>query len=44
MYEELATCDIHRIYVVNVDGTKVLETDPQKYRYTVIQAEGITQM
>jgi hypothetical protein len=43
MYEELATCEIHRIYVVNVDGTKVLETDPQKYRYTVIQAEEIIQ-
>ena len=44
LYDELATSEIHSIFVVNVDETKVLEVDPQKYRYTVIQAEGIIQM
>jgi len=44
MYDELATAEIHSIFVVNVDQTRVLEVDPQKYRYTVIQAEGIIQM
>ena len=44
MYNELATSEIYSIFVVNVDETKVLEVDPQKYRYTVIQAEGIIQM
>ncbi|MHA3964637.1 MAG: hypothetical protein AM325_013985 [Candidatus Thorarchaeota archaeon SMTZ1-45] len=44
LYNELATSEIHSIFVVNVDQIKVLEVDPQKYRYTVIQAEGIIQM
>lgn len=44
LHDELATSEIHSIFIVNVDGTKVLEVDPQKYRYTVIQAEGIIQM
>lgn len=44
LYDELATSEIHSIFVVNVDETKVLEVDPQKYRYTVVQAEGIIQM
>lgn len=44
LYNELATSEIQSIFVVNVDKTKVLEVDPQKYRYTVIQAEGIIQM
>jgi len=42
--EELATSQIQSIIVVNVDNMKVLEVDPQKYRYTIIQAEGIIQM
>lgn len=44
LYDELATAEVQSIYVVNVDETKVLEVDPQKYRYTIIQAEGIIQM
>ncbi|MBN2228658.1 MAG: hypothetical protein JW779_03620 [Candidatus Thorarchaeota archaeon] len=44
LYDELATSEIQGIFIVNVDKMKVLEVDPQKYRYTVIQAEGIIQM
>lgn len=44
LYDELATSEIHSIFIVNIDEMKVLEVDPQKYRYTVIQAEGIIQM
>lgn len=44
LYHELATAEIQSIFIVNVDEMKVLQVDPQKYRYTVIQAEGIIQM
>jgi len=44
LYDELATAEVHSIFIVNIDELKVFEVDPQKYRYTVIQAEGIIQM
>lgn len=44
LYEELATSEIHSIFIINVDDMKTLEVDPQKYRYTVMQAEGVIQM
>ncbi|MBD3159748.1 MAG: hypothetical protein GF309_13280 [Candidatus Lokiarchaeota archaeon] len=44
LYEELATAEIHSIFIINVDDVKTLEVDPQKYRYTVMQAEGVIQI
>ncbi len=44
LYDALATSEIHSVFVVNVDETKTREVDPQQYRYTVMQAEGIIQM
>jgi hypothetical protein len=44
LYKALATSETQSIFVVNVDEIKTLEVGPQKYRYTVIQAEGVIKM
>ncbi|MBS3795261.1 MAG: hypothetical protein KGY80_10205 [Candidatus Thorarchaeota archaeon] len=44
LYEELATSEIHSIFIINVDDIKALEVDSHKYRNTVIQAERVVQM